>query len=116
LENVIRSGKEHNLADVNNTVPDANELFLDQKLDLITAGAKPFLKEHLLTKISRDNCTVIINYLLALQTETNVSDNYRFDTIRKLKQLAEFHNPKAYRDITRQDVLDYLDRLETRQS
>lgn len=46
-----------------------------------------------------------------MQTETNVSNNYRFDTTHKLKQLAEFHNPKKFKDITRQDVLDFLDRL-----
>lgn len=90
---------------------DKAELFLDQKLDLITAGSKPYLKEHLLTKISRENCSVIVNYMLALQTETTVSDNYRFDTIHKLKLLAEFHAPKTYRDMTRQDILDFLDRL-----
>ena len=36
-----------------------------RKLDLITAGAPHFLKEHLLTKITRENCLVIINYILA---------------------------------------------------
>ncbi len=38
---------------------------LDHKLDLITARARPYLKDHLLNKISRDNCSVIINYILA---------------------------------------------------
>jgi hypothetical protein len=45
----------------------------DRKLDLITAGAKPWLKQHLITKVSRENCLVIINYILAMQTETNTS-------------------------------------------
>lgn len=30
------------------------DLVLDQKLDLITAGAKPFLKDHLLTDFTRE--------------------------------------------------------------
>jgi hypothetical protein len=34
----------------------------DRKLDLITAGANPYLKEHLLTKIPKENCLVIIAY------------------------------------------------------
>ncbi len=70
--------------------------------------------EHLLTKISRENCTIIINYILAMQTEVNPSERYRIDTIFKLKQLAEFHNPKSFRDMTRQDIVDFLDRLKKR--
>jgi hypothetical protein len=84
----------------------------DHRLDLITAGARPYLKEHLLHRISRENCSIIISYMLAIQTETSMSESYRLDTIHKLKQLAEFHGPeKSFRDMTRQDILDFLDRL-----
>jgi hypothetical protein len=88
-----------------------NDLFLDHKLDLITAGSKSFLRKHLLTKISRENCSTIISYILAMQSETNLSDDYRVNIIHKLKQLAEYHNPKPFKDMTRQDVLDFLDRF-----
>lgn len=49
---------------INNEDPN-----FDCKLDLITAGARPFVKEHLLTKITRENCQTIVNYILAMQTE-----------------------------------------------
>ena len=62
-----------------------NDPIFDHKLDLITAGARPYLKEHLLNKISRENCSVIINYILTMQTEINLSNSYRMDTIHKLK-------------------------------
>jgi hypothetical protein len=70
-----------------------NDPILDRRLDLITAGARSYLKEHLLHKISRDNCSIIINYIIAMQTETSLSESYRLDTIHKLKQLAEFPGP-----------------------
>jgi hypothetical protein len=44
------------------TVDDPN---FDRKLDIITAGAKPFVKEHLLNRISKENCQTIVNYILA---------------------------------------------------
>jgi hypothetical protein len=50
-----------------------NDPLFDHKLDLITAGARPFLKEHLLNKISRENCLTVINYILEMQTQTNLS-------------------------------------------
>jgi hypothetical protein len=34
----------------------------ERKLDLVTAGGRPFIKEHLLNRITRENCTTIINY------------------------------------------------------
>jgi hypothetical protein len=43
----------------------------DRKLDSNTAGAKPFVKEHLLTKISRENCQIIVKYIMAMQTEVS---------------------------------------------
>jgi hypothetical protein len=83
----------------------------DRKLDLVTVGGRPFIKEHLLTRITRENCLIIINYVLAMQTEVGPSERYRIDTIFKLKQLAEFHNPNYFKDMTRQDVIGFLDRL-----
>jgi integrase len=88
----------------------------DRKLDLITAGANPFLKEHLLTKVTRENCLTIINYVLAMQTETEVSEHYRINTVLNLKKLAEFYKTKSFSKMTRQDIVEYLDRLRKPES
>jgi hypothetical protein len=39
-------------------------------------------------------------------TEVSPSENYRIDTINKLKQLEMFHDPKPFKDMTKQDVVD----------
>jgi hypothetical protein len=83
----------------------------DRKLDLITAGAKPFVKRHLLEKITRQNCATIVDYMISMQTEVSPAQTYRIVTINKLKEFAEFHNPKPFENITRQDVIDFLDSL-----
>ncbi len=57
----------------------------ERKLEVVTACTKPFVKEHLLNKITRDNCKVIVNYILTMQTEISPTDPYRIDTILKLK-------------------------------
>jgi hypothetical protein len=88
----------------------------DRKLDIITAGATPFVKEHLLTKITRENCLTIIDYVLAMQTEVSPSQTYRIDTILKLKYFAEFHNPKSFKEMIRQDVIDFLDKFRKPES
>jgi hypothetical protein len=81
----------------------------DRKLEIVTAGARPYIKQHLLTRITRENCITIVNYILAMQTEVGPSERYRIDMISKLKLLAEFHNPKSFRDMTRQDIIDFLE-------
>jgi integrase len=90
---------------------DTNDPNFERKLDLVLEGARPFLKKHLLERIPQENCATIVAYILAMQVEINPSERYRYDTIYKLKQLAEFHNPKSFRDMTRQDIIDYLDSL-----
>lgn len=83
----------------------------DRRLNLITEGAQPFVKQHLLTRISRENCNIIISYIIAMQTEVNPRLRYKLETILKLKQLAEFHHPKSFEDMTRDDIIAFLDRL-----
>ena len=86
-----------------------NDPNLDRKLDAITAGAPSHLREHLLTRISGPNCQTIINYILAMQTEVAPAETYRVGTIHTLKQFAEYHKPKTFYEITRQDIVDFLD-------
>jgi hypothetical protein len=51
----------------------------ERKLDLITEGSRKFLKDHLLTRITGENCTTIINYILAMQTEVISLSSYRLN-------------------------------------
>ena len=92
------------------------DLTFDRKIDVVTAGARPFVKEHLLTRITRENCLTIVNYMLAMQTEVSPMETYRIDTLFKLKYFAEFHNPKTFKDMTRQDVIDFLDKFRKSES
>jgi integrase len=84
----------------------------DRKLDLVTAGARSYVREHMLTKITPVNCQLIISYILAMQTESStLSTAYRITIVSKLVHLAEFHHPKSFRDMTRDDITLFLDRL-----
>jgi hypothetical protein len=67
---------------------DNDDPNFDRKLDLVTTGAKPHIREHLLTKISKENCKIIVDYVIAFLTEVSPAESYRIDTIGKLKQLA----------------------------
>jgi len=84
---------------------------IDQKLERATEGLEPYFLEHLKTKISRENGIVIAEYISSMRIETNLSDNHRRGVITSLKLLSEFLNNKYFIDMTKEDVLSYLDRL-----
>lgn len=105
----MESRQQHNKGlSIDTPLTDPN---FDRKLDDITAGAPPHLREHLLTRISRENCQTIINYILAMQTEVVPTDSYRIGTIHTLKRFAKFHKPKkkTFQEIERQNIIDFLD-------
>src|SRR5215208_4042926 len=90
----------------NTTITTENDVNFERRLNEITdgghSGKRQYLKDHLLNRITRENCLTIINYIMAMQVEINPSERYRLDTIAKLKQLAEFHNPKPFQALERQ--------------
>ncbi len=55
---------QQQISSAKRAVADDNDPNFDRKLETVTAGAKPFVKEHLLNKNTRDNCKVIVNYIL----------------------------------------------------
>jgi hypothetical protein len=89
-----------------------NTLF-DRKIDLITAGLQPFLNRCLQdeNQVSRANALTIYNYIMAMKTEINLSENYRRTTIVLLIRLSRFLQNKSFNLTSRDDILEFLDRL-----
>jgi integrase/recombinase XerD len=58
--------------------------------------------------ISKENASTIVNYISAMITETNPSDNYRKDTIRLLYSFSKYTKDKHFRSITREEVISFL--------
>jgi hypothetical protein len=54
----------------------------------------------------------IVNYIQAMRTEINLSDNYRRLNIFLLSDISKFHNNnKPFKQMSRDDILSYLDSL-----
>jgi len=84
----------------------------DRKVDLVTAGLRTRYARILKNELSYDNALIICNYITSMKTEVNLSDNYRRMNIDILGQLSKFYdNQKPFNQITREDVLSYLDSL-----
>ena len=83
----------------------------DRKIDLITEGIDRFFVSKL-RGLPKDNALTIIDYILSMKNEINLSDNYRKLNIFALHSLSMFlKNKKTYKELTRDDVLQFLDSL-----
>jgi integrase len=60
----------------------------------------------------RENALTICDYICSLKSEINLSDNYRKNNIVLLGTFSIFFkNAKAFKEITKENVLSYLDSL-----
>lgn len=92
-------------------ISEVGSTLLDQKMEMATEGLEPYYLKHLKTKVSNGNALIISNYILSVKVETNLSDNHRRGVLTSFKLLSAFYKNKPFREMTRKDVLQYLDSL-----
>lgn len=84
---------------------------LERKVGFITEGLTRQYAERLY-KMRKDNTLNIIDFISSMKTEINLSTNHIKNNIMVLTLLSQFHNnKKSFKQMTREDVLSYLDRL-----
>lgn len=81
---------------------------LETKIDAITHGFQPHYKNKLLA-LPPSQAGVIVDYILAMKTEFNPKPSTVKNLLTFLMHLSGFHKHKAFKEITREDVLAYLD-------
>src|SRR3954470_16874932 len=87
-----------------------NDQFFDRKVENATEGLKSICYKQF-CEIPHENAVTVANYILSMKSEINPADNYRRDNIRLLIRFSKFHHNKTFRQITRDDVLLFLDSL-----
>jgi integrase len=97
----------YSIATSTNTTTAAVDSLLARKIDNATAGLRPFLAKAL-CRLSEDNAGTITDYIQSLKEEINASNNYRRNVIAILCSFSEYNN-KPFRQITREDILAFLD-------
>ncbi len=86
-------------------------IFLDRKIEDVTAGLRPSFSKALyeISSSSEENALTIVNYILAMKTEINPSDNYRKDNIKLLYIFSKYSRNKSFKAITREDIISFLE-------
>jgi hypothetical protein len=70
----------------------------DRRIDLETKGIDSFFGS-ILKEILADNGLTIVNYVLSMRSEINLSDGYRKLNIYLLYSSRFYNNRKAYKEL-----------------
>jgi integrase len=91
------------------TAANASPL-LDRKIEETTAGLPASYTKHL-RSIGEGNAVTIIEYIVAMKSEVNLSDNYRKDLIEALVRFSKYNDNKPLKNLTRTNIIAFLETL-----
>jgi hypothetical protein len=83
----------------------------DQRLNNALDGLEEYFYDHLKNRISKLNALTIVNYILAMKVETNLSTNHKRGVVTSLKLLSQFLDDKPFKEMTKEDLLAFLDSI-----
>ena len=81
---------------------------LESKIEELSAGIPLSYSLHL-RSAGPNNVKVIVDYILTMKCEVNLSDHYKRDLIEVLSRFSKYSNNKPFKDLTRSDVVGFLD-------
>jgi hypothetical protein len=82
---------------------------LDGKIILITKDLSSNYVDRLYSTLG-DNALSIVNFILSLKTEINLSNHHIKNNIMVLTLLPRFYSDvKSFKEMTREDVITFLD-------
>ena len=122
---MTQSGKETKLLNHKNHVTDPlpNSIInndcnvknnqITNKVSQITTGQKQYIKRILkdILNNSPENAKNICDFIISERNEINIKESTAEWHIKVLGQLLKFHNFKNFKDITKDDILNYLNSL-----
>jgi hypothetical protein len=96
------------------TITSTSDDIIKTKIENATEGLSSNCFNHLFDRVllpaSRENALTTCDYISSIKSEINPSDHYRKDTIILLCNLSTFFkNAKLFKEITREDLLSFLD-------
>jgi integrase len=100
----------NNKAKTKQNMPSNSGWLLDRKIEDATSGLRREFSRDLYS-ISEENALTIVNYILAMRVEINLSDSYRLNIINILCKFSKCQTNKRFDTINRKDILAFLNSL-----
>ena len=94
------------------TEEEEGRLLLERKIAIATEGLVNYVIKKLKSIKLKENIETLCDYVIAMNAEINPNIMYKKNQILIICFLSEFHNnSKLFSEMTRNDVLGYLDSL-----
>ena len=90
------------------SIPDGIERRIENTIEGLPSECYKLLRNRVLPA-NEENVMTICDYITSLRSEINPSDGHRKNIVILLCKFSLFLNGKLFRDITRKDVLSFLD-------
>jgi hypothetical protein len=87
-----------------------SESFLRNRIDEVTKYQANYVKKtlNLFAEGSPKNAVIICDFITAESNEINIKESTKELKIKNLILLSRFLNDKSFKDMTRDDILDFL--------
>ncbi|MFY9871767.1 MAG: hypothetical protein WAK17_18810, partial [Candidatus Nitrosopolaris sp.] len=83
----------------------------NRKISFASEGLPPYVENWLRIRTSNENALTISEYISSLRREINPSQNYTIMQIQALVELSEYSKQKPFEQLTREDVLSFLNKF-----
>ena len=85
----------------------------DSRIDILTKNMRPYIRTIFkeMAQKNPENTSILVEFLLAEQTEMNIKESTMEWKIKVIIWFCQFLNHKPFKEIAKQDVLLYLNKL-----
>src|SRR5215204_4935843 len=94
---------------------EKNGYSLEKKIDIITKSLSRGYYKNILIKLAGrniENANIICDYIISEKTEINIKNSTKDSRIKVLVWLSNFFEDKiSFQEMTKQDILNYLNSL-----
>ena len=85
-----------------------SQIEIPDRVGRICEGLIPYFKE-LVVRTGENNSSTIVDFLLAIRIENNISLSTKSNYIVTISFLSSFHKNKLFKQMIRDDILSFLD-------
>jgi hypothetical protein len=99
------------------TIASSNQqdALFDTRVNTMTEELPSYVAKTL-KQLPYENASIIVDFIMSVNTEINPSANYKRSLINALSYLSNENQNKKFKDMARQDILDFLDRRRKSES
>jgi hypothetical protein len=96
---------------LNNSSNTTDDVLFDRKVEIASEGLSSYYQTRFYKIPLKENALTLAIYIISVKSEINPSNIYRREIIDKLSRFAVYCDKTLLKDVTREQILNFLDNL-----